>query len=96
MRGLETPTSLSERIDLSILTKTERAVAIDVARGFTLQEIATRRFISPLTLRNKLTEIYAKVGVSGVNPRTRLAVKIWQRALNDLGLTMELNEDMGV
>lgn len=96
MRRLETPTSLSERIDLSILTKTERAVAIDVARGFTLQEIAARFVISPLTLKNKLTAIYAKLEISGSSPRTTLAVRIWQRALHDLGLTMELNEDMGV
>jgi DNA-binding NarL/FixJ family response regulator len=96
VRRLETPTSPSERVDLSILTKTERAVAIDVARGFTLQEIATRRFISPLTLKNKLTEIYAKMEISGASPRTTLAVRIWQRAVHDLGLMMELKEEMGV
>jgi DNA-binding NarL/FixJ family response regulator len=96
VRGLETPTFPSERIDLSILTRTERAVAIDVARGFTLQEIATRRFISPLTLRNKLTGIYAKAGLTGPIPRMRLAARIWQRALHDLGLMMELKEEMGV
>jgi DNA-binding NarL/FixJ family response regulator len=96
VRRLETPTSLSERIDLSILTKTERAVAIDVARGFTLQEIATRYVISPLTLKNKLTAIYAKMEISGASPRTTLAVRIWQRALHDLGLMMEIKEEMGV
>lgn len=96
MRGLETPTSLSERIDLSILTKTERAVAIDVARGFTLQEIATRYVISPLTLKNKLTTIYSKMEIAGGSPRTTLAVRIWQKAAQDLGLMMELKEEMGV
>jgi hypothetical protein len=40
--------------------------------------------------------IYAKLEISGSSPRTTLAVRIWQRALHDVGLTMELNEDMGV
>ncbi len=94
--GPKTPTSRSEFFSLAHLTPAERAVAVDVARGYTLEEIARRKIMSYPTVKNKLALIYSKLGMEGHNSRTILASMVWKEAQSDPHLALEIRRDMGV
>lgn len=60
--------------DLAKLTAAERAVAQEVARGFSNEEIATLRGSSPRTVANQMQAIFRKLGVgSRIELARRLA-----------------------
>lgn len=59
-----------ERVDLSALTSREATVAREVASGRTNREVAAALHVSPKTVENLLSKIYAKLGVRS---RTELA-----------------------
>lgn len=56
--------------DLSVLTPRESEVLRLIARGLTNSEIASELFISKHTVKNHVSNIYRKLGVSD---RTRVA-----------------------
>lgn len=60
--------------DFSTLTKRERSIAELVAEGLSDADIASALYIALPTVRNNLTAIYKKAGVSS---RTRLAGLVW-------------------
>ncbi|NLO66574.1 MAG: response regulator transcription factor [Firmicutes bacterium] len=57
--------------DLSVLTPRESEVLRLIARGLTNSEIASELFISKHTVKNHVSNIYRKLGVSD---RTRVAL----------------------
>jgi DNA-binding CsgD family transcriptional regulator len=59
-----TPDARAECAELSSLTGREREILRLVATGANNQEIATKLFISDKTVRNHLTAIFDKLGVS--------------------------------
>lgn len=79
---------------LSLLTQSERAVAIDVGRGFSTEDIASRLFLAPRTVKRHLVNIYKKARIGGQNARTALVARIWRAAEEDSALAAELQSDL--
>jgi DNA-binding CsgD family transcriptional regulator len=63
------------------LTPQELRVALQVAEGYSNQEVAARLFLSPKTIEVHLSHIYAKLGVRS---RTALAKQISSGAVGEL------------
>lgn len=84
----------SDGFSLALLTPAERRLAVDVARGYTLEDIAARKVLSQLTVKNRLSVIYGKLGLGGSNARTVLATRMWREAQADPLLASELRCDL--
>lgn len=50
-------------VDLTQLTKAERAVAAHISQGLSYKDAARALGITPATVRNQLHAVYAKLGV---------------------------------
>ncbi len=72
-RGVSVP---ARELALEHLTRVERLVARDAARGLSTAEIARRRKRSPRTIANQLASIYRKLGIAS---RAELAVHLHGR-----------------
>jgi len=86
--------SHSEGGFLALLTPSERAVTIDVARGFSTVDIASRLFLSPRTVKRHLVNVYRKARIGGQNARTALVARTWRVAEEDPVLAAELQSDL--
>lgn len=53
-----------------------------VAKGWSTQEVAAARFVSPVTIRNQLESIYRKLGVHN---RVQATLKWQEMAIHDTG-----------
>lgn len=70
MTMLETSTTATES-----LTRRERVVLAELAEDVTLEEIATRLFVTRNTVKSQVRSVYRKIGVS-----TRSDAVAWARA----------------
>lgn len=70
------PEAVSETLERASLTEKERAVAHRLLEGLTAAEIAARENNSEKTIRQHVTQIYAKCGVSN---RAELFRKVYAR-----------------
>ena len=61
--------------DLSVLTKTETEILIDIANGMTTKEIAERRFSSFHTVNTHRKNIFRKLKVNNVHEATKYAIR---------------------
>ncbi len=62
-------------VSLNLLTNREREVLLLVARGMTNQQIAASLYISEKTVKNHLSSIFEKLGVSDRTNAALLAIK---------------------
>lgn len=70
LRAAGGATEQTERSTIGHLSPQQLSVALRVAGGATNREVASALYLSPKTVENKLTDIYAKLGVRS---RTELA-----------------------
>lgn len=63
------------------LTEREREVAALVAEGMTNQGVAERLVITPATVKNHLSRVFTKLGISR---RSELAEEVWRRRRESL------------
>jgi DNA-binding NarL/FixJ family response regulator len=61
---LEVAGAAPKRLSFDEMTASERRVAELAAAGKTNREIASELFVTPKTVENHLTRVYAKLGVS--------------------------------
>ncbi len=61
--------------EVSVLTKTETEILIDIANGMTTKEIAERRFSSFHTVNTHRKNIFRKLKVNNVHEATKYAIR---------------------
>lgn len=85
----------------SSLTESEYEILIDIALGLTDRTIAQRRHLSPRSVQNRLTQIYAKLGIydqpgaqTNFNLRARAVTAALLRKLLNLGALERAEADL--
>ena len=57
-------TSRTVGVSFDALTRRERVVLVELAEDVTLEEIATRLFVTRNTVKSQVRSVYRKIGVS--------------------------------
>jgi DNA-binding NarL/FixJ family response regulator len=80
--SMEAPAGMATPQRASFLTRRERQVVELVVEGCSNDDIASRLNLRPQTIKNQLTRIYVKTGVSS---RLQLAIAVMRNGLVDAG-----------